>query len=302
MPVEIRWIASSSASALHAAEALVQRRVFADAALADAIRAPAQALAAVPIVGGLDVAQFWSHLVPLSAGIENNRELAGVTLAKLIGRTPRQAALVPELAGRLSDVEAAFRAMLPGLVEQLELRSAPLREQWEARGPGLLAEIGRRTQADLLVERADVILVHPALGGGGATHLPYNSCRIEAVLANPHFRLPEVARLAWLIAQLHHDLPVHQGELSRQRVAEVAELAMIPPVLAAAEEVELLRSDEPTLRLALTAWLGGRQDGDAIAAILHNWWNTYQESRPPWSIALAALDRLLAATRHSQPG
>src|SRR5688500_7167490 len=105
MAVELRWIASSSASALHTAEALAKGRSLVDAAVAEAIVSPAKALAAVATVGQLDDRQFWSHLIPLSAGIENNRELSDVTLAKLIGRTPRQAELVTELAGRLSDVE-----------------------------------------------------------------------------------------------------------------------------------------------------------------------------------------------------
>jgi hypothetical protein len=299
MPVEIRWIASSSASAMHAACALAAEQALADAALAEALAPPSRALAAVAEVGGLDQTQFWSHLVPLAAGIQNNRELADVALAKMIGRNARQATLIAELAGRLSDLESAFRKLLPEVVEQLELRSAPLREQWEARGPGLLAEVSRRTQQDLLVERADVILVHPALGGGGVAHLAYNSCRIEAVLANPHFQLPEVARLGWLVAQLHHDLPMHQGNLSRQRVAEVGALAMIPPVLAAAEEVELARNDEPTLRLALSAWLPCTSDQATTSNILRDWWQTYAETRPAWSIALAALDRMLQPVSES---
>jgi hypothetical protein len=156
----------------------------------------------------------------------------------------------------------------------------------------LLIQFGRLTQCDLLVERADVLLVHPALGGGGAAHLAYNACRMEAVLANPHFQLPEVVRLAWLLAQLHNDLPLNQGNLSRDRVTTVGTLAAIPPVLMAAEEVELVRFDDATLRLALAAWHCGDV---AIAATLANWWSVYQQDRPPWPIALAALDRMLAS-------
>ena len=53
-----------------------------------------------------------------------------------------------------------------------------------------------------MLPQCDVLLIHPALGGAGEAHLAYNSVRIEAVLANPNADLPEVVRLAWLIAQV----------------------------------------------------------------------------------------------------
>src|SRR5690606_23019649 len=98
-------------------------------------------------------------------------------------------------------------------LEELELRSAPLREQWEARGGGLLATLARLTTAGLVPEMADVILVHPVLGGGGAAHWQYNSVQFEAVLANPLAELPEVLRLGWLLAQLNFDLPLYEDHL-----------------------------------------------------------------------------------------
>jgi hypothetical protein len=150
--------------------------------------------------------------------------------------------------------------------------------------------VARLTESDLLVSQADVILVQPVQGGGGAAHWNYNSVRIETVLANPVEQLPEVVRLGWLLAQLNMDLPKFQGDMRRDALAEIGPLAMIPPVLAAAQEVELARCDLPTLAAALKAW----QTGPAEPGVLIEWWDTYQTARPAWTVALGALARLLA--------
>jgi hypothetical protein len=160
----------------------------------------------------------------------------------------------------------------------------------------MLAQIGRSTESELVVPQADVLLVHPAMGGAGRAHLAYNSVRIEAVLANPQAALPEIVRLAWLLAQLSNDLPQHQGNLSRARVAEVGGLAFVPPTLAAAESVELARYGLPTLALAVTTWQVPVADPASIAPVLDEWWQVYCASRPAWSVALAALDRMLYDT------
>jgi hypothetical protein len=135
-------------------------------------------------------------------------------------------------------------------------------------------------------------LVHPALGGGGEAHLAYNSVRIEAVLANPVAELPEVVRLAWLIGQLHLDLPAYGETIHADRLPHIARFAMLPPALSAAEAVELGRFSVDSVRLALAAWrLSVPADVDG-AALLYEWWQTYRQTRPPWPVAMAALDQM----------
>src|SRR5690606_13903802 len=145
------------------------------------------------------------------AGIYVHRELAKVALTKTVGRNRATDELLSKLAGAFGELQRAFDSAVPDAIDQIELRSAPLRELWDARGGGLLAGIGRLTEPELIVQQADVLLLKPALGGAGSAHLPYNSVSIEAVLTNPQAALPETLRLAWLLAQLHHDLPMHQG-------------------------------------------------------------------------------------------
>ena len=294
MATILRWMVSTSASAFHAAQAIIQGRPLADSALANALAESAHELAAAIEATGIPSALFWEHAAALAAGVHNNRELAGVLLTKCIGRAKNQAALVDPLAAAITSLEHAYDAAAPRSNNELEVRSGPLREQWEARGPGMLAQIGRSTEPDLIVPEADLILVHPIQGGGGAAHLPYNSVRIEAVLTNPHFNLPEVVRLAWLLAQLNNDLPIHQDNLPRDRVAEMGAFALVPATLAAAETVELARSDQPTLAAALDVWQICKEDAEQLAATLDEWWQVYSESRPRWAVALAALDRMVA--------
>ena len=172
----------------------------------------------------------------------------------------------------------------------MELRSEPLREQWEARGPGLMANVARLI-GDEVVAEADVILVQPALGGGGAAYPKYNSVSMEAVLANPIAELPEVVRLGWLLAQLNLDLPRYEEVLPRDRLLDVGPLAMIPPLLAAAQDVELAHLDEATLGTALAAWRVPPADPTKLI----DWWETCQSSSFSWAVALGALDRMLAA-------
>lgn len=290
MPIETRWLASAPASCWHAVQAIATGATLVDRATAEALADDVEMLVGDLELLGLEQAAFFEHAVPLAAQFDAPGEWAKAVLARLVGAAPS-----PEVAARLARrylaLMSPFSRTNPQLLEQLELRVAPLMGQWEARGPGLMATVARLTEPDLIVEQADVIAVHPVLGGGGAAHWLNNSVRIEAVLANPIAELPEVLRLGWLLSQLHVDLPKYDANLQRDRRAEVWRLAMIPPVLAAGQEVELTRMSPATVSTAVTAWTENRQP--STPEVLHNWWDTYQQSAPSWPAALAALDRLL---------
>jgi hypothetical protein len=294
----LRWIASLSASCCHAAAALARGRTLADARLDKALREPALTLGR--LVGGeaRERDRRWDELTALAAGVENNRELAELYLKKSKGRSAVVEADVSEFAAAIAGLEAAALHAIPGMVDELAARAGPLKLHWEARGPGLLAAVGRMAEANLIAPRADVVLVHPALGGSGAAHLPYNSVRIEAVLTHPLPELPETVRLAWLLAQLQLDLPLHSEHLPGDHLPRLAALAMLPPVLAAAEEVELTTAGRDWTPLAVQHWLGDSEpDHEQVARVLAQWWSTHQTRRPSMAVALGALDEMLAADR-----
>jgi hypothetical protein len=282
--LELRWLASSSASALHAAACVFQGLELVEAKLAQELAEPARSLHEIFKSLGK-----WGPVLALSAGIESNRELAEVAIRKIRGAgavdTHRD-----RLAAAIGDVERVFRSHFPKCAEEVALRGRPLREQWEARGPGLLRNLADLTEPELLVQQADVVLLQPVVGGFARAFPSQNSVHIEAVLANPISELPEVVRLAWLLGQLNLDLPRFTERVNRPSSA--SRLAMVPAVLQAAQYVELATFDETNLQRALEMWCspGGQNE---LTLTLLDWWNTYQESRPPFSIALQALEKMM---------
>ncbi len=163
------------------------------------------------------------------------------------GRVP-DAAGGETVAELVAEASRAYLQLYPDLNQQLTWRTGPLREQWEARGPGLMRLISRFSntplQSDIVPE---VVLVQPTVGGAGCLLIDDRRLLFEAMLANPISELPEVLRLAWLLCQLC------MRQLS-QVAPPTASLAWIPAVLEAGQEVELCRCDAASWQLAIRHW------------------------------------------------
>ena len=249
--MDLRWKVSFSASCLNAAAALVEGLPAANSEIAAVLHPPTEELVAELHVLQFDVATALHDLTGLTADYENNRQLVEMMLRRARGANSVDSATVARLAGCIADLEAAWLRQQPNLVEELAVRGRPLREQWEARGPGLLRSITRLTDDMFLAPSAEVVLVCPLVGGHGRAHLHQNRVTLEAVLTNPQTELPETLRLGWLLAQLHLDVPTRSEPVSPQRLPWLASWATLPLVLAAAESVELARLDEVTLSSAI---------------------------------------------------
>lgn len=291
--MQLHWIASVSASCCHAAEALSRGLSLADAALQQALTEPVGGLKATIRSASLPEHRLWQYLCAFAHHYENNLELARLTLHKTIGVSATSQALIARLAGDIGQMEAAFHQVHPQVATDLTHRVRPLQEQWEARGPGLLHALGRLTDPSLIAERAEVVLVHPALGGQAAAHLVNNSVRMEAVLTNVVPALPEVLRLGWCLAQLQLDLPAFADRVHRDRLEVLAQLALLPAVLQAGQEVELCPHSAQTLATALSAWRIQPPEAAGMEDVLQTWWATYCDTKPAWDVALAALDQML---------
>ncbi len=314
--MQLHWQPAFSTSTFHAAHALLAGWPLVDAdRLIPVLRDPATALSAEIEAAGLPVELFWRHLLGLSASLASNRELSTAVLRKCIGTNDsRYAHLQPRLEARIDALERSMQQAFPRLTEELTLRIGPLKEQWEARGPGLFYTLKQLLEPELLVEEATVLLVQPVLGGGGGAHLQYNAVRIEALLANASPSLPEPIRLAWLLAQLNCDLPRYADQVHADRLDKVAALALLPAVLEAAREVEWV-GDQPDLMVqAIAQWRiyspdrgPGRSseldrspaEVEKLAGIVQQWWQTFLTMRPGWNVALAALDRMLSQAASS---
>jgi len=185
--------------------------------------------------------------------------------------------------GRL--VDAAERILLaarPKLPEELSFRVRPIREQWEARGPGLISAIGKRLAGccDMDID-IDILLVHPFVGGAGFAVPSRSAVVVEAVLANAQPSLPEVVRLAWLWAQVAMNLTTDSQQAARKA-------ALVLPCLAAGEYVELCRCDLLTLELALHHWHIQLPELATVAASLWESWQADGEGED-WQIRTAEL-------------
>ncbi len=286
--LKLRWTSLPVVSGYHAVEAMHRKRPLADDGLAGALNEPAQALLAALAWDTPQPERFLLHLVPLSARVTGNLELAKTALTKVLRRDEAEA-LGFKYRGLLTDVENAFRGELPRLQEQLPILEEPLQQAWVEHGQLLLVEICRETEEGLFVEEAEVLLLHPVLGGAGNAHMAYNSARIETVPADVVEGLPEVVRLAWLLARLNLDLPKYSDLVKGQKLDRVGALAMIPIVLAAAREAEL--AGNVPLERALAAWMPGESAGTAEK--LQQWGEVYRDTRPPLGAALGALERML---------
>ncbi len=295
--MKISWKPCASTSSLHAAHAIACQLPLTDARVEVAIREPAQGL--TEFVSRLPSSarrKFWGELLSWSVEYEVNRDLAERVLSRILDRESVKTNQIAALSGLITEIEAAYVLLFPKLVEQLELRSRPLREIWEGYGNGLLAHIGRLTERELLVDQAEVILVQPVLGGYGMAQKGPNRVYVEALLANAIPELPEVVRLAWLLAQLQSEMPSVRERIGEHRRHEIANLAMLPPVLAAGQVVELTKIDEANIALAIEQWQIPVPVHLDSAPKLLSWWETYLQTKPAWSIALTALDRMFGAT------
>ncbi|HMC10423.1 MAG TPA: hypothetical protein VKH44_04000, partial [Pirellulaceae bacterium] len=149
MNIEVNWRPHLAVSSLHAAELASRKQPIADSRLADALTQPALHLAGEIRAAGLPPVRFWRHLIPLAANLSDRRQLIETAVTKTIGRGVQFESIVSYLAASLVAVDRAVREALPDLNDELALRERPLREQWEARGAGMLHEIGRPTDEAL---------------------------------------------------------------------------------------------------------------------------------------------------------
>lgn len=293
--MQLAWKPGPLNSALHAAFAIARDKKLVDPRLQGALAEPAAALQQEIAASGLPVGPFRRSLAGFATQFDAPRQIVERAVMKVFGQTTPGSLLIAKIAAPLTAVVQAFQLACPNPAEALRLRERPLREQWESRGAGLLRQLALLTDERLIPEAATVVLVHPALGGGGEAHLAQNAVTIEAVLTNPLPDLPEVVRLGWLIAQLQCDLPAFADHVNAQRLPYVAAFALLPAVLHAAECVELVHNTPDLLTSAIEAWhlpkLPDLNVADT-AGLVTEWWRTYQQDRPAWPVAITALDRM----------
>lgn len=295
MQIELQWQTSFRASCYHAVAMLLRGRELSDPRMGPALAEPALNLKRW--LGGThaDAGLFFDHLLPLSLDPQSRRELATTVTNKVIGRQD-STFLADSLSDLLETLEIAYRQVVPRIEQESLPRHESLDSQWRVHGSGLMAGVARLTDEDFLVTRAQVISVHPIVGGAGQPFLFYNAVLVEIVATDAKTPLPEVLRLAWLLSALNLELPRYSENVGRARLRLIGPLAMIPIVLAAAEPLSLARCDRSTLRQAVASWGPWPSETDRIVDELEEWWDVYSQGSLSLSAALAALDRMLDQT------
>ncbi|WP_254512686.1 hypothetical protein [Anatilimnocola floriformis] len=291
--MRLTWKPGILNSALHAAGAIARGRTLVDPVLQAALAEPAEALQQEIVASGVPAGAFRRALTGFATQFDAPRQLVERALVKVEGGGAKGDLKVAKLTAVVTAVVQAFQKCAPNAADDLRLRERPLREQWEARGNGLLRQIALLTDERLIVSEATVVLVQPVLGGGGEAHLQQNAVSFEAVLTNAVPQLPEVVRLAWLLAQLQCDLPMFSDHVNAQRLPHVAAFALLPAVLQAAAEVELGPFSVEQIGRAIEAWQLPKLADLDLPNVVHDWWQTYLVDRPSWPVALTALDRML---------
>lgn len=243
-------------------------------------------------LSNLPTAAFWDELLARS-GLSERRSAIERSISRTANVPSAPFDLTLEFDQRLARIERELAMLRPKLEEELPLRVRPIREAWETIGPGLMRTLEELTEPGLLVREATVVVVHPFAGGGGASHLATDSVTWEGMLAHPHPDLPETLRLTWMLSQLGLDVARYERELEEDDIERVAALATLPATLAAGEEFDLCRCDEPTLAKALAIWGVVETHQDRAAEALLAWWGAYRERRPPWETALAGLEQIM---------
>ncbi len=240
----------------------------------------------------LDANRFWNQILTLAPVADTPRELAQRLMPRL-GLTSGEQQT--RLSACLTHCRSQFSQAYPNYLPDMALREGPLRSLWEAQGPGLLHMMGGFTEEQLIIGQAEVVLVQPIVGGMGQAHLTTNRVHIEALLTNTARELPETLRLAWLLAQLDFDRPVHSELLNTIRLHAVAGLAVLPSVLMAGHELSICHYSPELVQQAIEFWklMIPSMEAHQLAIVVSTWWETYQAARPPWRVALAGLDQML---------
>ncbi len=290
--MNIRWLTKPDASALYAARTLVETGKLTDPKVASRIGAWAEQMRAAVADIPLPPSLVWEQLIGASGEtcvsqphLDRTARLTGY--AALSDRDLFRELTKTSLTLVLHYVQGAGK-----VPQELWLRSGPLRQHFEARGPGLLHALVRQLGRARDPEYVDVILVLPARGGGGFA-LPWTDVVVlEAMLANPLDDLPEVVRFCWLLAQLNFPVPEgREGPAEVTERARLASVALIPPVLEAAEYVELARYHEAAIARALEAWHVAPASPATLAGQLAAWWKECRESSLDWQQAWNTLVR-----------
>lgn len=216
----------------------------------------------------------------------------------------------------------------PRLADQLRLRYAPLKQAYEAYGPGLLRSVGKQIwngspPKNWWPNRVSVHAVQPLQAGASGLSSYQGSLWIEAVLTDISPAAPEWLRLAYELTHMAIDTHTRTHASAFADVKTMGEgktptelpwsLGIIPLIFDRAADAGMIAAD--SLPIAAAIELGWARD-DAILAtmpslgatsgnrgdladVLDRWWHDVGRSAHAFPIALKELSARLAELTHT---
>ncbi|TWT59282.1 hypothetical protein CA85_39780 [Allorhodopirellula solitaria] len=208
----------------------------------------------------------------------------------------------------------------PRLADQLRLRYAPLKQAYEAYGPGLLRSIGNQIWSgsppkDWWPGRVSVHAVQPLQTGAAGRSSYQGSVWIEAVLTDISPAVPEWLRLVYQLTQMAIDTHTrtHASGMREGRSAADGKSAIelpwslgtIPLIFDRAGEAGMIPANSMPIATAID--LGWASDDPTAAAllvrnatseelsrVLEDWWDATGRTTPVFPVALKNLSARLA--------
>lgn len=198
----LRWDVADRLSALHAAHGWASGTPGIDPALNAKIAAPLTRLSKRLVAAEVDLERFWSQLMAVAAAGTGDLEACQQALAAAGLGILTIDSTAAAIASGLAETRLAYHDRFPKAAGQLELRARPIRQQWDAYGPGLLRRIGQQTHESYLPKSVTGVMLTPYCGGAGDCSTATETFWMEAVLTNPVAAVPEVLRAAWLVTRI----------------------------------------------------------------------------------------------------
>ena len=306
MTLRLRWVTSPLASCLHAVAAIESNRAISDADWHRALAEPSRLWLDRLRESGIPIERFLQESVAATLESSSPDEMVTRAIATISSHS-HAPSIAPQHTAQLVDglnsLVAAIMNAFPNLERELVLRIGPLREHWEARGPGLLRWLLRSTHGRSLDDFTSVLLVHPLHDGDVQPLYGHRALLVEALLVNPEPRLPEIVRLAWgfsrLISYAAEDSatssPESGAHLRRQGLVNA--FGLLPAALDTAEQVEICQAGPKAVELAMRTW---HLPDIVKPGELWTWWQSHcetsqGESSLTWATSLAKLDALIPA-------
>lgn len=291
--VSITWNSNQSASVLYAAARTTRWQGYSEINPSfSGMSAAAQSLDNALHESKEDANQLWQNL--LSIAVTSNSPLDIADQAIALGCFSHLDH--KKLLTALTQCTLAFHDCCPRFEEEMQYRQLPLRNLWEAEGPGLLHSIVERI-GGTLPGFVSVCLTQPISPGGGFANSNRSEIFAEAVLTHEDPRLPETLRLGWLLAQCSksESLPI-----TPNREVDTHALALVPLTLSMGEQVGATTLNADVIQAALKNWAGGPhwrphnfKHAEHMAEALHAWWSDVAASEADWDASILKLADLL---------